>query len=517
MRRASSALAIAAATLAVSSPPADANWNQTGSGAGYSLANTMPAGRTPTASVNVRAVTVSWAASSGAVPIDGYIVKRYSTAGVEQAVGASCSGTISGLTCTEQGVPPGDWRYSVTPVRGSWRGTESSQSSAVTVASPNFTLNSSSAGCLPETETGQITNFKQGQTVSFRLDDPTTGQVLSGSINPSPVPASGTASVSVTIPAGVADAPHTVYAIGNQGDVVGVPLGVDTSGIRVSSGTYTGNATDNRNITGAGFQPDLVIIKGNTTQVAVARTPTMIGDASKPLSGATALQPDRIQALQSNGFQVGVNPSVNASGTSYTWTAIKGLPGHMTLGSYNGNGQASQAVTGLGFSPEYVIVASANAAAAVQRMAGMTTTFQFDTNAGVANGINSLDSNGFTVGNSATTNSNGVPYGYLAFNQCAGEMNTSSYAGNAAASRSITGIGFQPNYLLVRANDTATARQGVSRPSALTGSSSLLFGATANIANGITAIGTDGFSVGNNAATNANGVVYRYVALRDSP
>ena len=96
--------------------------------------------------------------------------------------------------------------------------------------------------CLPETLTGQIQNFIGGQTVTYRLDNPTTGTVLAGSIAPTPVPASGTASVSVTIPATVADGAHTLYAIGNQGDVASTPLTQNTSGIRVASGSYTGNA-----------------------------------------------------------------------------------------------------------------------------------------------------------------------------------------------------------------------------------------------------------------------------------
>jgi hypothetical protein len=40
------------------------------------------------------------------------------------------------------------------------------------------------------------------------------------------VPGNGTASVSVTIPAGTANGAHTVYAIGDQGDTAGAPLTV---------------------------------------------------------------------------------------------------------------------------------------------------------------------------------------------------------------------------------------------------------------------------------------------------
>jgi hypothetical protein len=217
--------ATAIATLALCGS-AGADWHAGGAGSGYSRAKTMPAGNAPTASVSGRNVTVSWPASSGAVSVDGYIVKRYDTSNNQQSVGASCSGTISGLSCTEQGVPPGDWKYSVTPTHSNWRGAESAKSGAVTVGAATLSLDSSSVSSLPSTVTGQITNFKSAQTVSFRLDDPGTGQVLSGSISPTPVPGNGTASVSVTVPTGTANGSHTVYAVGDQGDAAGAPLTV---------------------------------------------------------------------------------------------------------------------------------------------------------------------------------------------------------------------------------------------------------------------------------------------------
>jgi len=52
------------------------------------------------------------------------------------------------------------------------------------------------------------------------------------------------------------------------------------------SGSYPGNGTDNRAITGLKFQPDVVIIKAsNSAQEAVIRTSSMSGDLSKPMGG----------------------------------------------------------------------------------------------------------------------------------------------------------------------------------------------------------------------------------------
>lgn len=204
-------------------------WQASGNGKGYSKARSLSAGETPTATVSNRSVTVSWSAPSGGAPPSGYQVKRYNNGGAEQTIAANCSGTITGTSCTENQVPGGTWRYSVTPVRQNWTGTESAQSAPVTVNSPTLTLSGGNINDLPATRDGSIANFIDGQTVSFRLDDPTTGTALTGSITPSPVPANGSATVSVTIPSGTSSGDHNVYAIGSQGDVASTTVYVAAS------------------------------------------------------------------------------------------------------------------------------------------------------------------------------------------------------------------------------------------------------------------------------------------------
>src|SRR3954451_18623291 len=77
------------------------------------------AGNTPTTSVNVQAVTVSWTAStlSDGRAVSGYVIKRYDAgSGVVQTILSNCTGTVVALTCTENAVPNGSWKYTVTPV-----------------------------------------------------------------------------------------------------------------------------------------------------------------------------------------------------------------------------------------------------------------------------------------------------------------------------------------------------------------------------------------------------------------
>jgi hypothetical protein len=228
------ALIAAAALVAMLSfaTVAVAGWNSDGSGGSYSKARSLPAGNAPTTSISGRNVTVSWTSASfvgGGPSISDYTVKRYNTGGTLQTIGAGCAGTVSALTCTENNVPAGSWKYSVTPKAGSnWVGTESSQSVTQVVSPASYTLSGSSTlNSLPQTLNGNLAAFMAGQTVSFRLDNATTGTVLSGSISPTPIQSSGSATTSVTIPAGTSDGTHTIFAIGSQGDVASAQVTVD--------------------------------------------------------------------------------------------------------------------------------------------------------------------------------------------------------------------------------------------------------------------------------------------------
>lgn len=230
---------------------AEAAWNHGSAGSGGAKAKTMPAGNQPTASVSNRDVAVSWTASTfaGGGSVSGYNIKRYDTNGNVQSIGSACSGTVSGLTCTESAVPAGTWKYSVTPRQGSnWSGAESPQSASATVQSPNLTFTSSTTiALLPAALSGNISNFISGQTVSFRLDDPNTGTALTGTITPSPVPSSGNATLTVTIPSGTSNGGHTVYAVGGQGDVAGAAITVSVPVAR----TFTTPAWTVTDLTGA--------------------------------------------------------------------------------------------------------------------------------------------------------------------------------------------------------------------------------------------------------------------------
>lgn len=297
LRRA--AILLSAMVASLGTGTAYGSWNGAASGSGAAKAAQLPAATAPSASASVHSVTITWpAATVGGQNVSGYTVKRYNAGGTAQTVGAGCSGTISGLTCTEAAVPSGTWRYTVTPVQGAWTGTESPQSSSVTVQSPGLNITSSTTvTSVPATLNTSLTNLVPGQSVTFRLDDQSTGTVLSSTLSPTTVPASGAVTATVTIPAGVANGTHTVYAIDGQGDVASASITVahptvadatiaksagGTAGYIKQGGTYYIYA----NVTGSGVPPAGVSsVTANVSTVTTSQTAASLTSGTWTVDG----------------------------------------------------------------------------------------------------------------------------------------------------------------------------------------------------------------------------------------
>jgi len=284
---------------------------------------------------------------------------------------------------------------------------------------------------------------------------------------------------------------------------------------QIITGTYLGDGLDNRAITGVGFQPDVVIIKGNDTQQAVCRTSTMTGDNSKSMgSPGLPLAADQIQSLDANGFAIGTNVQVNSPGINYYWVAFKAQAGFLTVGSYVGDGADDRSIGGVGFQPEWVVVMSSGGSRALHRsasMAGDTSNF-FSASVSGANLIQALEPNGFQVGNSPEVNG-AATFHYMAFNTVSGFMNEGTYVGDGVDDRNIT-VGFQPEYVIVKA---LGSERGVHRTASLAGDSTLYYQPDANLANKIQALQANGFQVGNGLHVNTSVETYYWVAFGRVP
>ena len=183
-------------------------------------------------------------------------------------------------------------------------------------------------------------------------------------------------------------------------------------------GSYAGDGvTDNRSITGVGFQPDYVIVLPESAARAVHRSSAMPGDVTYQFS--TVNFPDGIQALQSDGFQVGLDPRVNAAATNYYFAAWKATPGRVAVGVYAGTGVDNLNITGTGFMPEEVIVQRSTVSfRTVHKPAstGVATDLSllFESRIGEADSIQALQVNGFQVGLNSRVNA-ATNYYWMAF------------------------------------------------------------------------------------------------------
>lgn len=281
----------------------------------------------------------------------------------------------------------------------------------------------------------------------------------------------------------------------------------------LATGNYKANGNI-RSIDGLGFQPDVVIVKGNTPQYAVWRSDAMSGDSTAYVANAAGNFTGGITSLDGDGFTIGTNAVVNTTGVMYYYIAFGDAGnGDIKTGSYSGNGIAGTTINGVGFSPALMWIKRNGNNAAVWRSSdfiGDLSSF-FNAAADTNNQIQSFQTDGFQIGSDARVNTNSSTYYYVAFKANSSEIASGSYTGDGTDDRSITGLGLQPDFAWIK--DTAATNGARFKPDSLPGDSSFQFTAASDSGNLIQTLLTDGFQIGSNAAVNKSGATYRYVAF----
>lgn len=326
----------------------------------------------------------------------------------------------------------------------------------------------------------------------------------------------------------------TVGATDNVGAAIYNYIAFPTAAGIMAEGTYTGDATDNRNITNTlGFEPNMVLVKNSNSVTINNRRAVMnitqnYGDNSNYFGDAVANVVDCIQVLQSNGFQVGANVATNESTSIFYWFAFGGASGPpagsgtftMKTGTYTGTG-ANQTITGIGFRPDLVIIKDDTTQLAVFRTSMMQGDITAHMSSGVSDfalGITSLNADGFSLGTSTITNTNALTYQYQAFgnaynpytNSGASDFAVGLYYGNAIDNRDIKELPFSPSFIAIK---RSAGSVGVFRTSANTGDQSNYFGATAQTSNIIQSFTGNNFQIGTGIESNAAGSNYRFFAF----
>lgn len=294
--------------------------------------------------------------------------------------------------------------------------------------------------------------------------------------------------------------------------------------MRVITGTYTGNGVDSRSITGVGFQPELVIIlrddgTQNDGKRGCWRSSAHTGDATSLF--LDTLTTDQIQALETDGFQVGTHARVNANGGTYHYIAFRDNgDNNLAVGTYTGNGVDDRnIVISPTFQPDYVFVKGESGAAGVWRSSAQSgdNSDLYQAVAGGANQIQVLNTDGFQVGTAAEVNTNGTTYFYFAMKIKSGSFNVGTFTGNAVDDRNITGIGFQPTFVILDNITTDTANAWVTTSTYTTGESNNIAEGNIDSIDAIQALQSDGFQVGTDAGVNGNTATIAWLAWKDAP
>lgn len=286
----------------------------------------------------------------------------------------------------------------------------------------------------------------------------------------------------------------------------------------IKVGSYTGDGNDNRDIE-VGFRPDLVIIKGGNRH-SVWRNRWMQGDSTANIGDSAANFANAIQAFLYDGFQVGSNNTVNESAVVYHYIAIRGVIGqnYFRVGRYTGDGNDDRSLSALGllFTPDFLMIKRDGASTARWKTSDATlggNSLPFSGSSQSGNIIQSIIENGFQVGTDNTVNASGERYFFAALKELAGAIKVGRYTGDGQDGRHITGVGFQPDAVLVKvAEETYTSRL---RTSEEAGDETLNFGTTGSPnSDEIQELEEDGFELGTATSVNENGKTYYYLALK---
>lgn len=306
------------------------------------------------------------------------------------------------------------------------------------------------------------------------------------------------------------------FAFGGAADP---PAGSGT--FTMKTGTYIGTGA-NQSITGLGFKPDLVIIKDNTTQVAVFRTSMMFGDITAHMSNfATIDFTSGITSFTDTGFNLGTSSFTNRNGLTYQYQAFGNAYNPYTnsgandfaIGVYYGNGIDNRDIKELPFNPGLIAIKGTSSTAATFRVSANTgdQSNYFGATAQAANLIQSFTGNNFQVGTGGEVNREGSNYRFFAFAEGT-NFDVGTYTGNGLDNRDITLPTFDVALLWIK---RSTAIAAVFRPNTLVGDLTQYFTATANAAGRIKSFITNGFRLGTQTEVNANTGVYYYAAWRD--
>ena len=242
---------------------------------------------------------------------------------------------------------------------------------------------------------------------------------------------------------------------------------------------YTGNNTA-RSITGIGFSPDFVWIKGRSGATDHALYDIVRGVEKDLVSNSTAAETTQttgLTAFNSDGFSIGTLAKLNTNAATYaawTWDAgsstVTNTQGSISsqvranasagfsVVTYTGTGGNATVGHGLGVAPGMVIVKRRDTAANWQvrhTSIAAASSIQLNLTNAAASATTVWNSTApsstvFSVGTDATVNASGGTFVAYCFAPVDGYSSFGSYTGNGSADGPFVYLGFRPAFVLVK-------------------------------------------------------------------
>jgi len=303
----------------------------------------------------------------------------------------------------------------------------------------------------------------------------------------------------------------------------GAPDPTPSDSFFMQRGSYTGTGVAKSIETS--FAPDLVIIKANYTEQAVWST-SLFKDLTQYFAVTTVGFSGGITSMGTTSFSIGTHSTVNTNGINYEYVVygnatspLKGVKAaDFAIGAHTGNAITSRAIDHLGFDPDLVVIKRVDSAGAAvwssSAMAANTNAYfsaTIDTTDGSI--FQTFNATGFTLGSGGANTAN-VEFAWFAFKE-GSFFDVGSYAGDSVDDRSVTGLGFTPDYVWTK-RTAATGGVHKSSSGTIGANESQHFLALANSLNHIKTLIADGFTLGTSTEANATGSTYNYASWKSS-
>ena len=288
---------------------------------------------------------------------------------------------------------------------------------------------------------------------------------------------------------------------------------------------YTGIGADMKVPHGLSAAPDMLIVKGleTTNDWSVLHKDGSNGDflqlnGSSAESGAGSIFGSTFTRPTATVFTVGNTGETGTVDKQYIAYCFHDVAGYQKFGSYTGDGSTQSITTG--FKVDFLLIKESDGTDSWElfdsRRGVNKVLYPNGTNAeGTTSNLSSFNSNGFTVSSATSVNENGKNYIYWAVAKnvpsnttLANSFKAVTYTGTGG-SRSVTGVGFQPDLIWMKRRNTAQEHALVNAVSGVQKHLNADLNAVESTeTNGVSSFDSDGFTVGANGLMNNTNDTY---------